>query len=107
LPAYIVCPLCGRNRVVESKKGPIRWDYVDLHNAPILQIREGGGKKAGPPVKGKGKAPGSGFHLVESRTLSEILENPKYREIIEGLKSQLARLVRDGIRLGLLTKDDI
>ena len=81
-------------------------DYVDLHNAPIQQIREGGGKKAGPPVKGKGKAPGSGFPLVESITLSQILEDPEYREILEGLRSQLLRLLKDGVELGLLRREE-
>ena len=55
-------------------------------------------------MKGKGKAPGSGFPLVESRTLREILEDPSYALILEGLRTQLIRIVKDSIELGLLEK---
>ena len=58
-------------------------------------------------MKGKGKAPGSGFPLVESKTLPEILEDPEYRDLLEGLKIQLLRLLRDGVELGLLEKEEI
>jgi hypothetical protein len=104
LPAYVVCPLCGRNRVITpERKGLIRWDYVDLHSSPIIQIRETTGKTSGPSLReGKGRAPGSGFPLVESKTLTEILEDPQYRETLEGLRTQLLRLIKDGVELGLL-----
>lgn len=91
-----VCPLCGRNRVIQSKKkGPIRWDYVDLHSAPILQFRDDAGGR------------GSGFPMVDSKTLTQILEDPDYRDILEGMKTQLLRLIRDGLDLGLLRRDEL
>jgi len=88
---YFVCPLCARNRPLKSKtKGRIKWDYVDLNTAPILQVRDDTGGR------------GSGFPLIASKTLAEILEDPQYAEILEGLRAQLLRLVKDGKELGLL-----
>ena len=90
---YFVCPLCARNRVIKSKdKGYIRWDYVDLHAAPILQVRDDTGGR------------GSGFPLLESKTLAEISGDPNYAEILEGMKAQLVRLLKDAVELGLLEK---
>jgi hypothetical protein len=93
---YIVCPLCGRNRVIKSKdKGYIRWDYVDLKSAPLLQVRDDTGGR------------GSGFPLVASKTLAEISQDPAYSQVIEGMKQQLIRLVKEGLELGLLEKEDL
>ena len=93
---YFVCPLCARNRPLKSKtKGQIKWDYVDLNTAPILQVRDDTGGR------------GSGFPLIESKTLTEILEDPEYREILEGLKTQLIRLLKDGVALGLIEEGEI
>jgi hypothetical protein len=45
LVTYIVCPLCGRNRVLETyRKGTIRWDYFDPETSPIIQFRRAGGR---------------------------------------------------------------
>ena len=92
-------PTLRKKQMITSvRKGPVRWDYVNLHSSPIIQIRETTGKISGPSLrKGKGRAPSSGFPLIESKTL---------REILEGLRVQLIRL-RNGIDLGLLTKDEI
>ena len=93
---YFVCPLCARNRVIKSKdKGYIRWDYVDLKSAPLLQVRDDKGGR------------GSGFPLIESKTLAEISEDPAYAAILEGLKTQLIRLLKDGAELGLIERDEI
>jgi len=93
--------------ITSVRKGPVRWDYVNLHSSPIIQIRETTGKVPGPSLrKGKGRAPSSGFPLVESKTLREILEDPEYREILGGLRTQLIRLLKDGVALGLLKKEE-
>ena len=90
---YFVCPLCARNRPLKSKtKGQIKWDYVDLNTAPILQVCDDTGGR------------GSGFPLVESKTLAEILNVPDYQDILEGMKAQLVRLLKDAVELGLLEK---
>ena len=93
---YIVCPLCARNRVIKSKdKGYIRWDYVDLKSAPLLQVRDDTGGR------------GSGFPLLTSKTLAEISQDPAYSQVIEGMKQQIIKLVKDGLELGLLMREEL
>jgi len=113
---FVACPLCGMNRIAETKrpfrKGGTRitWDRVDLASYLILQVREGGGKKPRPTGKrGRGRAPGSGFHLIEeeSLTLREMMESGDYAQVLEGLKAQLIRIIRDGIEIGFLKRDEI
>jgi len=113
---YVVCPLCGMNKIVTAKKRlekgkpeRLTWPTIDLKEAFMLQVREGGGKKAGTGAKGKGKAPGSGFHLVpsESLTLAEIMKDPSYSDILEEMKDQLLRLIKDCIKIGFIAKEDI
>jgi hypothetical protein len=45
--------------------------------------------------------------MVDSKTLTQILEDPDYRDILEGMKTQLLRLIRDGLDLGLLRRDEL
>ena len=111
---YIVCPLCGWNRVLESekrdKKGKtFRWPIVDLGTFFMVQVREGGGKKAGSGAKGRGKAPGSGFHLIpkESLTLQEVRNNPKYTEILGEVKAQLLDMISKALESGWVKKEEI
>lgn len=114
---YFACPVCGMNKIVTSaKRGKkakpeeLQWPIIDLKSYLILQVREGGGKKAGPSgKKGKGKAPGSGFHTVpsESLTFSEILKKPEYAEIIEGMKEQLIRVIKTSVATGLIKKEEL
>lgn len=106
---YVVCGLCGRNRIIEAKeKGRIRWDFVDLGAADFIQLREGGGKKAGEGGRGyRGSAPGSGFHLVSAKTLEEVIEDPAYADVVEGMKAQLIRLVKDAVRIGLIKQEEL
>jgi len=103
---YFACPLCGMNKAIrapnrEKKDRPrpeeLQWPVIDLSTYPVLQVREGGGKKAGTYGKvGHGKAPGSGFHLVpsESLTIAEVLKNPEYADIVEGMKKQLTQVIK-------------
>jgi len=113
---YAVCPLCGLNKIMRShkrlKKGKpeeLRWPTIDLHSAFLLQVREGGGKKAGTGAIGRGKAPGSGFHLIpeESLTLAQMLEDPTYSDILSQMKEQLLRVVKQSLELGFLEKSEI
>ena len=114
--AYIVCPLCGWNRVIESerrsekgKRSKYEWPRVNLKTAYMLQIREGGGKKAGSGAKGRGKAPGSGFHLVpsESLNLSEMLDNPLYVDFLGEIKAQFLTVVKDAVALGWIKPKEL
>jgi hypothetical protein len=104
---YVVCGLCGRNRLVDVPgKGRVRWDFVDLGASEFIQVREGGGKV--PGGKGyRGSAHGSGFHKVSAKTLVEVMDDPAYSDLVEGMKEQLLRLVRDGLRIGLIKKSEL
>jgi hypothetical protein len=104
---YVVCPLCARNRITEVPgKGVVRWNFVDLGASDFIQTREGGGKVAGG--KGyRGSAHGSGFHLVSAITLVEAMADPAYAEIVDGMKQQLLRLVKDGLRIGFLQQAEV
>jgi hypothetical protein len=79
---YVVCPLCGMNRVLEKHaKGRVRWDAVDPEKALVLQVRFGGGRD-------------SGFYLDESKslTMKAMYSNPDYRQIVEAILSQERRI---------------
>ena len=115
---YFSCPMCGMNKIISSAKrgdkagqsSELQWPVIDLESYLIMQVREGGGKKPGVYGKvGKGKAPGSGFHTVtaESLTFEEVLKNPEYANIIEGLKEQLIRVIKSSIKIGLISKRDL
>lgn len=113
---YFACPLCGMNKVVRAssreRKGKaeeLKWPNLNLEEYLVLQVREGGGKKSGSGNKGRGKAPGSGFHLVpsESLTFEEVLKNPEYANIVEGMKDQLIRVIKTSMTSGLVSKEEI
>lgn len=104
------------NKVINStsreKKGKameLKWPTLNLEEYLVLQVREGGGKKTGSGNTGRGKAPGSGFHLVpsESLTFEEVLKNPAYADIVEGMKKQLLLLIRSSIETGLIKKSEL
>ena len=113
---YFVCPLCGMNKIVKSHKREekgraeeLKWPIIDLKTAFSVQIREGGGKQPGSGKHGKGKAPGIGFRLIpsESLTLVEVLKNSEYDAITEGMKEQLIRLVKDSLEIGFIKESDL
>ena len=101
--ATMVCPLCARNRKILSsrwKDPEIRWDLWNENN-PLIQIREGGGKKKAeetsklfyPGVKPKrGSAPGAGWPTVETLTLAEAIEDPEYRKYILAMFEQIKKV---------------
>ena len=106
------------NKIVSSaKRGDkaghseeLQWPVIDLESYLIMQVREGGGKKAGPSgKKGKGKAPGSGFHTVaaESLTFEEALKNPEYANIVQGMKEQLLRLIETSKEIGFIKESEL
>lgn len=106
---YVVCPFCMHNLPVKHPvHGIRRYDIFDIDNDFFIQVRVGGGKKAGTGAKGRGKAPGSGFHLVEeeSKKFDEVVGDPTYEPIIESMRTQLIRLVRKFMERGLLKPED-
>ena len=98
--SMMICPLCARNRKVYNKtwRDPeIRWDYWG-EGSPLIQIREGGGKKAGSGkvtigVKAKrGSTPGYGFPTVETFTLEEAINDPEYSKYVQEMIEQIEKL---------------
>ena len=100
--AYAVCPLCGRNRVIETqRKGLIRWDYFDPKKSIFIQFRE-----QHPRVIGGFSL---GFTLIPdiSLTLQDALKDPKYKVVAEELIENIKRLVKELISMGLIDKKDL
>ena len=97
----MVCVLCGRSKKIISKtwKDPeIRWDYWQ-QESPLIQIREGGGKKPGQGTvtigiraKRRGSAPGYGFPTVETFTREEALADPEYTKYVQAMIEQIKKL---------------
>jgi hypothetical protein len=113
---YVVCPLCGMNKIFRSakreKKGKseeLKWPSIDIKQSFSVQVREGGGKKAGSGKTGQGKAPGSGFHLIpsESLTLAQMIGSPEYDTVLRGMKEQLIRFIQDALELGFIKRKDL
>jgi len=111
--AYVVCPLCARNRALESKeKGAIRWDFWN-EDSLIIQIRSvSGGKKAGSGKTGKGmrgKAPGSGFPLIkdESLILNNAIKKDEYKKNFDEMKNQILKITKIFIEKKLIKKSDL
>jgi len=117
---YLVCPVCGLNRVVRSKKRVekgkseiVRFDHArlpEIEDMILLQIREGGGKQAGTGKgkgSGKGSAKGIGFRLREGLTLKEMMESGDYDEILEDLKAQFLRQLAGFMRTGFISRNDL
>ena len=110
---YIKCPLCGFNRVYRSlkrldkgKPEELQWMLSDPFTDYILQIRVGGGKKAGTGAKGRGKAPGSGFHLISGSTIAQMMTEGTYYELLSQMQEQLIRLIHYAIEIGFIKKED-
>ena len=113
---YVVCPLCGWNKVLVSNKraekgkaSEFEYPDVNLSTAFLLQVREGGGKKAGSGAKGRGKAPGSGFFLIpaESLTLSQMMADSEYSALLRQMKDRLIDLVKKSVEIGFIRKEEI
>ena len=113
-----MCLLCGLNRVLRSKKRAetrgiseyLQWASFDVKDAVILQVREGGGKKAGSSGnKGRGKAPGVGFHLVPDECLSfaEVISDPEYSGVMAQMKDQLLTVIKQSLELGFIKRSEI
>ena len=117
---YLVCLLCGMNRVVRSHKRAdkgkpeiVRFNHgrlPEMEELEVLQIREGGGKQPGTgggPGSGKGSARGIGFRKVGGMTLEEMMEDPEYDSILEDLKAQYLRQLRGLIRVGFISTEEL
>jgi len=100
---YVVCPLCGRNRVMESQrakekgKEELRWDFFDPETGILIQVREAGGKlpheEQPDGIRKRGGARAYGFRLKHGLNLKEAKDNG-YDSQVEAIKLQLNRLVQ-------------
>lgn len=102
---YIVCPMCGMNRVLEKKastalarskdvsevKGRIRFDHVDLENGIIVQVRERMGGKE--PVKRRGRGGGTGFPLKRGMTLEQMKARPEYSDLVDQIRESAQNII--------------
>ncbi len=96
---YIVCPMCGMNRVLEKKassalargvtvsevKGRIRFDHMDLENGIIVQVRERAEGKE--PTKRLRRGGGTGFTFKHGMTLEQMRTRPEYRDLIDQIRN--------------------
>ena len=101
---YVVCPLCGRNRVLEVRsekakakgKGRLRWDFFDPETSYLVQIREAGGKLPSDQQDGLpktiGKAKAIGFPLQSGLTWEEANRNGEFQDQIEAIRIQIKKL---------------
>jgi len=101
---YIVCPLCGRNRVLESErarqkgKGELRWDFFDPKTGLLVQVREAGGKlpheeQPEAAIHKRGGARAYGFPLKHGLTMEEA-KAQGYDELLQDIKLQVNRLYK-------------
>ena len=92
---YVVCPLCGRNRILETeRKGRIRWDFWDPETSPLIQIREAVGKlpsteQPADQPRTRGGAKAGGIRTKAEVTWDEAAEMSEYEDQIAAIVEQL------------------
>jgi len=96
---YVVCPLCGRNRVLETRseqakskgKGRLRWDFFEPETSPIIQVREARGRLANK-VRG-GKVISTGFPVKRTLTWHDAIQLLEYQDQINKIKNQINKIL--------------
>lgn len=99
---YCVCPMCARNRVIQSeKKGRLKWDLIDPLQSELLQVREQHARVTGGGCEG--------FTRVESDclTMEEMMDNPEYDDILQGIKNQTIRILQALLKHGIAKKEEL
>jgi len=115
---YVSCLYCGRSFSRITKTGEERhfkWMDVDPMGWKYLQIRRGGGKRPYEPGEerrkgvGRGGNPGIGFKVVPelSKTIPEMMDDPKFRPVAEMMKARLITIVRAWIEAGYMTIEEV
>jgi len=90
--AYVVCPLCGLNRVLEKlEKGRIRFGNFDLENSYFIQVRYSTG----------GRASGFWLNEEESKRISDVANDPAFRDLLLQIKEQCKAILNYFERLGI------
>jgi hypothetical protein len=105
------CPLCAHSKPIvapkRTEKGELIWVPFTV-DTEFIQIREGGGK-VGTGEHGRGHGKGYGFPLVASLTIKEVLEiyTNDYQVIVHDLRLALVNLVKEAVKMGLLSEGDL
>jgi len=91
--AMIVCPLCSRSRKLvatrwEDPEASSRWDFWD-EDSPVIQIREGGGKKSSNELTEEERR-----LLAKPQPFEEALKDPQYRPYILKMFDQIEKIYR-------------
>jgi hypothetical protein len=96
---YIVCPLCGRNRIIQTgAKGRARWDFFDPATSPLIQIRQAQGKLPTDQqpqdqlFRRRGGARAGGFPLQAAFTWEEAQTKDEFSNDVAAMKDQISRL---------------
>lgn len=74
---FLTCPLCGRNRPLETYKGSSRFEVKPDY--AIIQVRYGGGR-------------GIGFFLSEDESIKLEDLRSTHPEVLENLKEMIGKL---------------
>jgi ssDNA-binding Zn-finger/Zn-ribbon topoisomerase 1 len=89
---YIVCPLCGLNRVLEKwEKGKIKFGNFDLEKSFFVQVRYSTG----------GRASGFWLNENESKRISEIANNEEFRDLLIQIKNQCKAILKYFSEIGI------
>lgn len=101
---YVVCPCCGRTKLVRlSADGRLEWIDYDPRTMEFIQVREGGGKTLGGR-KGRGQGRGIGFPKVASHTLEDaVLAGGDNLAVAKQIAARLNGVVKEFKRLGLMS----
>ena len=99
---YVVCPCCGKNKMVSFSDGGLVWADYDPKTMEFIQVREGGGK-TGIGKKGRGQGRGVGFPKVASMTLAEaVASGGKHLEVAQDIANRVLQVYKEFKRVGLI-----
>ena len=90
---FLACPLCGRNRPLESHtQGRAGFQFTPEHF--IIQVRYGGGRFTTEEKDDKGHSigVGLGFFINDSESLTLEEMKAEYPDIIENLKEEVKKI---------------
>lgn len=99
---YVVCPCCGKNKMVAFVNGNLDWADYDLKTMEFIQVREGGGK-TGTGKKGRGQGRGVGFPKIDSMTLAEaVAKGGVHLEVAQDIADRVMQVYKEFKRVGLM-----
>lgn len=99
---YVVCPCCGKNKMVRLTAQGLEWVDYDLREMEFIQVREGGGK-IGTGKKGRGQGRGVGFPKIDSMTLEEAVKaGGHHLTVAQEIAKRLVEVTNEFKRLGLM-----